>query len=97
MVHANGVEARIGGSTRYGQMMPVTEIVGFLEKLPVLAWPYGLVVALQENGIRSGDDDDRIKRNREELVRLLEEVGVKVELRPGGVISGRRPCIAIAK
>jgi hypothetical protein len=51
-----------------------------LEKLPSMAWPYGLVVAVQENGVRAPGDDSRIKRNREELVRLLEKAGVKVDL-----------------
>jgi hypothetical protein len=47
-----------------------------------IAWPYGLVVAVGENGVRAPDDAARIKRNREELVRLLEEAGVRVELLP---------------
>jgi hypothetical protein len=59
-------------------------VVAYLEKLPSSAWPYGLVVAAQEAGIRASDhrDDAPIKKNREELVRLLEKAGVKVELWP---------------
>jgi hypothetical protein len=37
---------------------------------------------VQENGLRAPGDDARIKRNREELVRLLEKAGVKVDLWP---------------
>ena len=62
--------------------MAPSDMVAYLEKLPSVAWPYGLVVAVQENGIRVPRDDASIKRNREELVRLLEEAGVKVELWP---------------
>jgi hypothetical protein len=51
------------------------DVVAYLEKLPSMAWPYGLVVAVQENGVRARGDDARIKRNREELVRLLEKWG----------------------
>jgi myo-inositol-1-phosphate synthase len=60
--------------------MSPADVVAYLEKLPSMAWPYGLVVTVQENGIRVAGDDARIKRNREELVRLLENAGVKVDL-----------------
>jgi hypothetical protein len=50
-----------------------------LEKLPSIAWPYGLVVAVQENSLRNPGDNAPIKRNKEELVRLLEKAGIKVE------------------
>ena len=62
--------------------MSPQEMIAYLEKLPSVAWPYGLVVVVQENGIRAAGDDDPIKRNREELVRLLQKAGVKVELWP---------------
>ena len=39
-------------------------------------------MAVQENGVRAPGDDEPIRRNREELVRLLEAAGVKVELWP---------------
>jgi hypothetical protein len=57
-------------------------VIAYLEKLPSIAWPYGLVVAVSENGVRVSGDDARIKRNREELIRLLEEAGVRVSLWP---------------
>jgi hypothetical protein len=80
MVQANGI--RPISATMETRAMSPADIVAYLEKLPSMAWPYGLVVAVQENGIRAGDDDARIKRNREELVRLLEKAGVKVALWP---------------
>ena len=65
--------------------MSPTDVIAYLEKLPSIAWPYGLVVAVQENGVRSrADDDASFRRNREELVRLLEKAGVKVEFRASG-------------
>jgi hypothetical protein len=82
MVEANGIDARpISAATEAPTMSPV-EVVAYLEKLPSIAWPYGLVVAVQENGVRAPGDNARIKRNREELVRLLEKAGVKVDLWP---------------
>jgi hypothetical protein len=82
MVQANGIDARpISAATEAPTMSPA-DVVAYLEKLPSIAWPYGLVVAVSENGVRATGDDARIKRNREELARLLEEAGVKVELWP---------------
>jgi hypothetical protein len=75
MVHANGIRP-ISGAKDTPTMSPA-DSVAYLEKLPSMAWPYGLVVAVQENGILGGDA--RIKRNREELVRLLEKAGIKVD------------------
>ena len=62
--------------------MSPAEVVGYLEKLPSIAWPYGLVVAVQETGVRGLGDDAQIRKNREELQRLLTEAGVKLELWP---------------
>ena len=82
MVRATGIDALpIGAATGSPTMSP-QEMIAYLEKLPSVAWPYGLVVVVQENGIRAAGDDDPIKRNREELVRLLQKAGVKVELWP---------------
>jgi len=80
MVQANGIDARpISAATDAPTMSPV-DVIAYLEKLPSIAWPYGLVVAVSENGVRAPGDDARIKRNREELVRILEKAGVRVEL-----------------
>lgn len=82
MVRANGIDARpISAATETPTMSPA-DVVAYLEKLPSMAWPYGLVVAVQENGVRAPGDDARIKRNREELVRLLENAGIRVNLWP---------------
>jgi hypothetical protein len=63
--------------------------------------PHGLVVVVQENGIIGRGDEAQIKRNRKELVRLLEKAGVKVELWPSAWkahpnLSGER-CQALYK
>jgi hypothetical protein len=82
MVQARGIDARPISATTDAPTMSPADMVAYLEKLPSVAWPYGLVVAVQENGLRAPGDDASIKRNREELVRLLKEAGVKVELWP---------------
>jgi len=82
IVQAKGIDARPISAATETPTMPPADVVAYLDKLPSIAWPYGLVVAVQENGLRAPVDDARIKRNREELVRLLEKAGVKVELWP---------------
>jgi hypothetical protein len=73
MVQANGIDARSISAATEAPIMSPADVVLYLEKLPSMTWPYGLVVAVQENGVRAPGDDVRIKRNREELVRLLEK------------------------
>jgi hypothetical protein len=82
IVQAKGIDARPISASTEAPMMSPADVVTYLRKLPSIAWPYGLVVAVQENGVRAVGDDAPIKKNREELVRLLEEAGVKVELWP---------------
>ena len=80
MANRNEIDARpISAATGAATMSP-TEVLAYLKKLPSIAWPYGLVVAVQENGLRAPGDDAPIKRNKEELIRLLEKAGIKVDL-----------------
>jgi hypothetical protein len=81
-VGREGVSARPISAATEAPIMQPSEVVQYLEKLPSIAWPYGLVVAVQENGLRAPGDDAPIKKNREELVRLLQKEGIKVELWP---------------
>jgi len=84
MVRAAGIDARpISAATESPTMSP-QEVIAYLEKLPSVAWPYGLVVAVSENGVRARGDDAPIRRNREELVRFLE-AAVKTYTSLGGV------------
>ena len=80
MVQANGIRP-ISGAKDAPTSSPA-DAVAYLEKLPSMAWPYGLVVVVSESGIRGSGDDARINRNREELVRLLEKAGIEVEFWP---------------
>lgn len=82
MVRREGIYARPISAATEAPTMPPADVIGYLKKLPSIAWPYGLVVAVQENGVRAPGGDAPIKRNREELVRLLQEAGIKVELWP---------------
>ncbi|HEX2710610.1 MAG TPA: hypothetical protein VHM88_00070, partial [Candidatus Acidoferrales bacterium] len=82
VVRANGIDVwPISAATKAPTISPA-DVVAYLERLPSIASPYGLVVAVQEIGIRAAGDDDPIKKNREELVRLQRKAGVKVEFWP---------------
>ena len=77
----DGIE--IVGMTPVGQAMSIESVPGMLEKLPDSAWPYGLVVAVQDIGILSGKTDlARIEANRTKLLNLLKGLGVAVDRWP---------------
>jgi hypothetical protein len=81
IVRRDGIE--IVGVTPVGQAMSIESVPGMLEKLPDSAWPYGLVVAVQDIGILSGKTDlARIEANRTKLLNLLKGLGVAVDRWP---------------
>jgi hypothetical protein len=82
VVCADGIVARPTNPATEAPKMSPAEVVAYLEKLPSIAWPYGLVVAVMESGVRRLGDDAQITKNREELQRLLTDAGVKLELWP---------------
>ena len=86
IVSEDGVEIRKKGDDYAAQIVPVAEVMSFLENLPKSAWPYGLVVGVQENGIccRNSDGDARKSANRVDLVNRLKRAGIVVSLWPTG-------------
>lgn len=77
VVRRDGIE--IVGITEAGRGIPFAAVLAKLENLPDTAWPYGLVVALQDNSLRSEGDDSKIKANRKAIVRMLTKIGVTVD------------------
>jgi len=53
-----------------------------LGALPSTAWPYGRIVAVQELGIRSGNDDQMIAEVLEEVLATLKRLDVEVSRWP---------------
>ena len=49
VVHATGIDARPNDAAKETTRMSPVEVVAHLEKLPSNAWPYGLVVGVQES------------------------------------------------
>jgi len=71
------------GMTSDGSPIAVESVAAALERLPDAAWPYGLVVAIQDNGIVAAKSDRaQIDANRKLLVGLLNDLGVVVGLWP---------------
>ena len=80
IVRRDGVE--IVGMTAVGQAIPVDSVPGVLKGLPDSAWPYGLVVAVQDIGLVSEGDPPRIEANRKRLLMLLKKLAIAVDLWP---------------
>jgi hypothetical protein len=80
IVRRDGIE--IVGMTAAGQAIPVDSVPRVLNGLPDSAWPYGLVVAVQDIGLVSPGDPPRIEANRKRLLMLLKKLGIAVDLWP---------------
>jgi hypothetical protein len=80
IVRRDGVE--IIGRMAVGHSIPVDSVPGALKELPDSAWPYGLVVAVQDIGIRAPVDTPRIEANRKGLLTLLKKLGIAVDRWP---------------
>lgn len=81
IVKADGIE--ILGVTPGGHSIATDSVAIALMSLPDSAWPYGLVVAVQDIGIVSGEEEiAQIKTNRRILIRILSRLGAAVNLWP---------------
>ena len=79
MVYADGIEVRKTGADKAGLKMPVENVIAFLEKLPNAAWPYGLVVAVAENGIIVTGSEPNQGNNTAALLSQLSKFKIKAE------------------
>jgi hypothetical protein len=69
---------------RVDEELKLTELEKRLTELPIDRWPLGRVVAVQENGLRSPGDNDKISDKSKELKHMLESHKVMIELWPSG-------------
>lgn len=73
----------VSGASKNGSSIRVDEVPAALENLPDSAWPYGLVVAVQENAVvASHADQAGIETNRNLLVAVLSRLGVTIDFWP---------------
>ena len=63
-------------------LIKLEDITRALAQLPGSAWPYGRVVAVQENGVRVAGDDVLIRKNRGIVLGTLEGLHILVSLGP---------------
>jgi hypothetical protein len=81
IVRADGIE--VVGVTSGRSPIAVDSVAAVLEGLPDSAWPYGLVVAIQDKGVVASETERlRIETNRNLLLGRLNELGVIVGFWP---------------
>ena len=81
IVRPDGIE--IVGMTPVGRGITLESVRDVLERLPDSAWPYGVVVAVQDIGILTGKTDlARVEANRTKLLNLLKDLGIAVDRWP---------------
>jgi hypothetical protein len=68
----------------YRRTVPVSELRRVLVALPVNAWPYGAVAAVEEMHLRAvdGADDARITANLNDTLAILKALKVHPDLWP---------------
>jgi len=81
-VRTHDIQLRSKGMSSAPQTMPTTRLRESLLKLPIEAWPYGRVIAVQEVSIRSPGDDTLIANNKAKVDEVLKDLKVKIELWP---------------
>jgi len=81
VVLKDGVAVRAKG---YRRTLPVSELRQALVSLPVGAWPYGAVAAVEEMHLRAvdGADDAAIKTNLDEALAVLKALTVRADRWP---------------
>lgn len=82
VVQQEGVEVVSPTTTPNRKLIPVENLQKTLLELPISAWPYGKVVAWQENGAR-GDNPRLQKQNKADAERILKSLQVEIERWPG--------------
>jgi hypothetical protein len=84
IVRAEGIEVVSKGIAKGRKVITTQELRKALAALPVSAWPYGKVVAVQEIGIRSAQDEKPIKQNTKAVKNVLKGLEVEAEWWPAG-------------
>jgi hypothetical protein len=82
----DGIEIRKKGDDYAAPVVSVEEAMRFLEHLPKSAWPYGLVVGVEEQSVccRYSDGEASFHANRVALLSRLKRAGIVVSLWPSG-------------
>jgi hypothetical protein len=81
VIRRDGIEVIVKTLASSGKTVAAADLEQTLIALPVTAWPYGRVVAVQEVSIRAGDrsDDKPIADNLEAALAILKRLEVTVD------------------
>ena len=90
VIGADGIEVIAKSIPSGSKTVASADLRRTLIELPVDAWPYGRVAALQDTGLRAADrngvpdrnDEEAIHRNHQAAAAILEALGVVIELWP---------------
>ena len=84
VIRRDGIEVIARGLPAGRQTIASTDLRRTLIDLPITAWPYGRVVAVQDIGLRSGDgsDEQPIADNRNVTLAILKTLHITVERWP---------------
>ena len=84
VIRRDGIEVIAKSVTPPQKIVAATDLQQTLIKLPVAAWPYGRVVAVQTFGLREADrsDEKQIADNLEAARATLKALQVSVEMWP---------------
>lgn len=80
LIKRDGIEVHYEGGNR--QLVSLDALARTLVALPVSAWPYGRIIAVCENGLRSDGDTDLIERNTHGAEKVLRELGLEIDWWP---------------
>ena len=69
---------------RVREELNLADLEKTLTELKLDRWPLGRVVAVQENGLRSPGDDEKVSKKSKEVKHMLELHKVMIELWPSG-------------
>jgi hypothetical protein len=76
VVYSDGIRLMSSAIDGGEKTVRLDQLKDSLKELPVSAWPYGRVVGWGENALRSGDDDQIIRRNTERMQEILAAMDV---------------------
>jgi VWFA-related protein len=82
VIKTDGVAITLKAISQEYESVPIEELASRVSRLPLEAWPYGRVVAVQEIGIRSGNDNALIARNRASVEKILTSLGLTINWWP---------------
>jgi hypothetical protein len=85
IIEGNGVEVVLPDDRAHVTMDKLRD---YLLNLPDRYWPYGKIIAVQEAGLRSGNDDELIRQNMAQTIQILKALGVKI--RSGSQIAAQQ-------